>query len=506
MLLQQLRQFMVENFGFGDFVFRLPDGTEVGRAHDLKTLEEMLERSPPRASPTTASGTTSRTGSRRAPSSPWPTHSGRARSPTSAAWRTCGAAHRGDPGIPHGAGPAHRGRLRPRDVRRLRGSRASAAARSAARRAAWRSSTCSWTTTGSAAVSGTWTSPFRRRRPRHGRLRPVPRRERPSRLRDRDRRRRGDPPPLPRGRVSRGDGAGPGAFLEVAAVPARRALLEPARGLAVPALRRRLRDVHAAEQPRQPRHPPRPAPGGDQAGLRLHVLAPAKATSTPRPTGSRRRRWPSSSRRSSEPRTATLLPGDFGGGPVAQLLSRRRRCRPEDGIAAVALGFGESVVDGEPASGSARDTPATSCSSRRSGTSARTRSGSSSPWTFRRPGTARAPRVRARAPRPRDRRRGRDAGCGRLDLLPGERRHLRRHLPPGRPARHVRPDPQARDVPAGRDPGHSASARDARHGRAGRDRVRRRSSGPGSARRSSASCSCARWPSRGSSTSCRSAR
>lgn len=42
LLLQELRHFMVENFGFGDFVFRLPDGTEVGRARDLKELEEML--------------------------------------------------------------------------------------------------------------------------------------------------------------------------------------------------------------------------------------------------------------------------------------------------------------------------------------------------------------------------------------------------------------------------------------------------------------------------------
>ena len=41
-LLQDLRRFMVENFGFGDFVFRLPDGTEVGRATDLRTLEELL--------------------------------------------------------------------------------------------------------------------------------------------------------------------------------------------------------------------------------------------------------------------------------------------------------------------------------------------------------------------------------------------------------------------------------------------------------------------------------
>lgn len=41
-LLQQLQQFMLEHFGFGDFVFRLPSGAEVGRASDLKSLEKQL--------------------------------------------------------------------------------------------------------------------------------------------------------------------------------------------------------------------------------------------------------------------------------------------------------------------------------------------------------------------------------------------------------------------------------------------------------------------------------
>ncbi|HEX7077126.1 MAG TPA: PEP/pyruvate-binding domain-containing protein [Candidatus Eisenbacteria bacterium] len=45
-LLSDLRAFMVENFAFGDFVFRLPDGTEVDRAKDLKTLEEKLRTVP----------------------------------------------------------------------------------------------------------------------------------------------------------------------------------------------------------------------------------------------------------------------------------------------------------------------------------------------------------------------------------------------------------------------------------------------------------------------------
>jgi CheY-like chemotaxis protein len=41
-LLADLRRFMVEHFAFGDFVFRMPDGREVGRATDLKSLEELL--------------------------------------------------------------------------------------------------------------------------------------------------------------------------------------------------------------------------------------------------------------------------------------------------------------------------------------------------------------------------------------------------------------------------------------------------------------------------------
>lgn len=41
-LLQALRQFMVQYFSFGDFIFRSPDGKEVGRATDLQSLEEQL--------------------------------------------------------------------------------------------------------------------------------------------------------------------------------------------------------------------------------------------------------------------------------------------------------------------------------------------------------------------------------------------------------------------------------------------------------------------------------
>ncbi len=41
-----LRDFMMGNMGFGDFVFAMPDGTQVGRAHDLLSLEETIRQIP----------------------------------------------------------------------------------------------------------------------------------------------------------------------------------------------------------------------------------------------------------------------------------------------------------------------------------------------------------------------------------------------------------------------------------------------------------------------------
>jgi CheY-like chemotaxis protein len=46
-LLHRLQAFMIDNFGFGDFVFRLPDGTTVARAATLRALEEQLRVVPP---------------------------------------------------------------------------------------------------------------------------------------------------------------------------------------------------------------------------------------------------------------------------------------------------------------------------------------------------------------------------------------------------------------------------------------------------------------------------
>lgn len=45
-LLADLRRFLRRNLGFGDLVFRLPDGEEVARARDLRQLAETLEQVP----------------------------------------------------------------------------------------------------------------------------------------------------------------------------------------------------------------------------------------------------------------------------------------------------------------------------------------------------------------------------------------------------------------------------------------------------------------------------
>ncbi len=45
-LLQEVREFMKNNFGFGDFVFRLPDGTEVDRARTIRELRHKMKDIP----------------------------------------------------------------------------------------------------------------------------------------------------------------------------------------------------------------------------------------------------------------------------------------------------------------------------------------------------------------------------------------------------------------------------------------------------------------------------
>lgn len=45
-LYQQMREFMLESFGFGPFVFRLPDGTEIARAGTIREVEEKVREVP----------------------------------------------------------------------------------------------------------------------------------------------------------------------------------------------------------------------------------------------------------------------------------------------------------------------------------------------------------------------------------------------------------------------------------------------------------------------------
>lgn len=45
-LMHRLRELLLERFGFGDFVFRMPDGTEIDRASDLGALVEKLRTVP----------------------------------------------------------------------------------------------------------------------------------------------------------------------------------------------------------------------------------------------------------------------------------------------------------------------------------------------------------------------------------------------------------------------------------------------------------------------------
>lgn len=45
-LLEDVRRFMTESFGFGDFVFRTPDGGEVGRARDIREMCAALRAAP----------------------------------------------------------------------------------------------------------------------------------------------------------------------------------------------------------------------------------------------------------------------------------------------------------------------------------------------------------------------------------------------------------------------------------------------------------------------------
>ena len=45
-LLSDVKRFIIDYLGFGDFIFRTEKGKKVGRAHDLISLEEQLKNVP----------------------------------------------------------------------------------------------------------------------------------------------------------------------------------------------------------------------------------------------------------------------------------------------------------------------------------------------------------------------------------------------------------------------------------------------------------------------------
>ena len=130
-------------------------------------------------------------------------------------------------------------------------------------------------------------------------------------------------------------------------LPAGGALVEPARGLAVPAVRRRLRHLHAAERSARTSGRAAGAPaGGDQARVRLH-FQPARqglrqGHALPAGRGEDGGHRPEAGRQPARP---PLLP-DFAGVARSHNFYPVPPMRVEDGVAAVALGLGTTVVDG----------------------------------------------------------------------------------------------------------------------------------------------------------------
>ena len=288
---------MLEHFGFGDFVFRRARRDRGGpRRRPARASRRSWPRCPRSRSSTTPSATTSRAGSRRAPSSPSPTSCGRGRSPTTRAPRPCARASsarspptgasrparwsrdfdRGDFDLSGdfyriGGGSLGRQGARPRLRAAPAGRAGPARPLRRASRSRCRSRRCS-APTSSTASSTTTTCAASRSSARTTR--------RSSR--------RFLAAPFPSEAAQ--DVA---AFLERATLAARRALVEPARGLAAPAVHRRLRHPDAGEQRVEPSASGvAPRDRGDQARLRLDLLASTRRpTSRRRPTGWRRRRW-----------------------------------------------------------------------------------------------------------------------------------------------------------------------------------------------------------------------
>ena len=369
-LLQQLRRFMVDHLGFGDFVFRTPDGREVGRARDLRELE---------AAAATVPGRKPRLSRRAQPLLELVQGADRVRAGPSAAAaegvgfpdrrRAAAGTDARDPGVPprHAAAASSSTSTAPRSTRdatfcRLGGGSLGGKARGLAFVDVLLSQ------------SGDWPNDSRRahsraagRRARHRRVRRVPRAERPARLRARKRGRARDRAPVRlapicRRRPRRSRGAGR-AHAAIRSRSARRACSRIRSISRSPASTRRscCRTITTAGG-----RAAAPAADGDQARLRVDVQPRA-------PNGIS----PTTPYRLEEEKMAVILQrvvGDsHGGGSIPTSRASRgrtisircRRCGRKTDSPRSRSVLAKPWSTAAPAFGSARAIRGTSCSSRR---------------------------------------------------------------------------------------------------------------------------------------------
>ena len=161
----------------------------------------------------------------------------------------------------------------------------------------------------------------------HRSVRRVPGAELAARLRARDHGRAGARAPLRVGRSPGCGGTRSGVVRRGNVVSPRGSIVEPARGLAVPAVRGHLRHLHAAQRSRSDGRPAAAAADGDQARLRVNVQPSGQTVPGRGSVPSRRRK--DGGRAAARGRRAArqpLLPGRRRRRPVAQFLSRCPRC------------------------------------------------------------------------------------------------------------------------------------------------------------------------------------
>ena len=161
-----------------------------------------------------------------------------------------------------------------------------------------------------------------------------------------DRRRR-DRAPLPGRAVSHSAAREPAGVSGGGALSAGGALVQPAGGLAVPAVLRRVRHLHAGQS--RSRYP---GAAGAACWKPSSGCTPPPSASMPRPTCAplpivwKKRRWRCCCSRWWERRTATRFYPDFSGVVRSRNFYPMAPSTVADGFAAVALGMGRAVVGG----------------------------------------------------------------------------------------------------------------------------------------------------------------